>query len=108
MCRWSKHNLCTLYCYLTKVLLLCRLTVLAGIKTGKKKLFIRTDTGSFHEIEPVCVLDFYVHEDFQRQGLGKNVFEVGFHVCSSHAVDDACLDHATRSKKAMITISKPL
>lgn len=72
----SLNNLLTL----AKVLLLCRLTVLGGIKTGKKKLFIRTETGSFCELEPVCVLDFYVHEDYQRQGLGKHVFEVGFYV----------------------------
>ena len=60
------------------VLLLCRLTVLGGIKTGKKKLFIRAETGSFSEVEPICVLDFYVHEDYQRQGLGKHLFEVRF------------------------------
>ena len=27
------------------------------------------------EIDPVCVLDFYVHESCQRQGLGKELFE---------------------------------
>lgn len=54
----------------------CRLIVLGGIKTGLKKLFIRVETGAFQEIEPVCVLDFYVHEDYQRQGIGKRLFEV--------------------------------
>ena len=34
------------------------------------------ETGSFCEIEPVCVLDFYVNESYQRQGLGKHLFEV--------------------------------
>ncbi|KAL0047055.1 hypothetical protein WJX82_005181 [Trebouxia sp. C0006] len=52
-----------------------RLTVFGGIKTGSKKLFIRVETGAFCEIEPICVLDFYVHEDYQRQGLGKHLFE---------------------------------
>ncbi|KAA6428708.1 MAG: alpha-tubulin N-acetyltransferase isoform X8 [Trebouxia sp. A1-2] len=52
-----------------------RLTVFGGIKTGSKKLFIRVETGAFCEIEPVCVLDFYVNEDYQRQGLGKHLFE---------------------------------
>ncbi len=32
--------------------------------------------GGLHEVEPVCVLDFYVHEDYQRQGVGKQLFEV--------------------------------
>ncbi|KAL0039128.1 hypothetical protein WJX77_008700 [Trebouxia sp. C0004] len=52
-----------------------RLTVFGGIKTGSKKLFIRVETGAFCEIEPICVLDFYVNEDYQRQGLGKHLFE---------------------------------
>ena len=54
----------------------CRMVVLGGIKTGSKKLFIRVETGSFQEIEPTCVLDFFVHEDYQRQGIGKLLFEV--------------------------------
>lgn len=28
-----------------------------------------------HEVEPLCVLDFYVHESRQRTGCGKNLFE---------------------------------
>ncbi|UPR00885.1 alpha-tubulin N-acetyltransferase [Chloropicon primus] len=51
-------------------------TVVVGIiKTGKKKLFIYNDSPVLHEIEPVCVLDFYVHESFQRKGYGKKLFE---------------------------------
>jgi GNAT superfamily N-acetyltransferase len=32
--------------------------------------------GAIAEIEPLCVLDFYVHEQYQRQGVGKALFEV--------------------------------
>jgi GNAT superfamily N-acetyltransferase len=32
--------------------------------------------GAIAEIEPLCVLDFYVHEQYQRQGVGKTLFEV--------------------------------
>uniref|UniRef100_A0A7S1I4R1 Alpha-tubulin N-acetyltransferase n=1 Tax=Eutreptiella gymnastica TaxID=73025 RepID=A0A7S1I4R1_9EUGL len=46
------------------------------LKVGRKKLFIRNATGSIREIEPLCVLDIYVHETFQRGGIGKNLFEV--------------------------------
>ena len=28
-----------------------------------------------HEVEPLCVLDFYVHESRQRTGCGKKLFE---------------------------------
>jgi len=45
------------------------------LKTGVKKLFIRDRTGSIHEIQPRCVLDFYVHENVQRGGHGKALFE---------------------------------
>ena len=77
-----------------EVLVLCRLNVLGGIKTGNKKLFIRAETASFYEIEPVCVLDFYVHEDYQRKGLGKHLFEVRFQIpqvmCIAYGCHDAC------------------
>jgi GNAT superfamily N-acetyltransferase len=33
--------------------------------------------GAIVEVEPLCVLDFYVHESCQRQGVGKALFEVG-------------------------------
>lgn len=32
--------------------------------------------GVIVEVEPLCVLDFYVHESYQRQGVGKALFEV--------------------------------
>jgi GNAT superfamily N-acetyltransferase len=32
--------------------------------------------GTIAEIEPLCVLDFYVHEQYQRKGVGKALFEV--------------------------------
>lgn len=42
-------------------------TVNGILKVGRKKLFIRdSKSGKMHEIEPLCVLDFYVHESLQR------------------------------------------
>lgn len=32
-------------------------------------------SGGQHEVEPLCVLDFYVHESRQRSGCGKKLFE---------------------------------
>jgi alpha-tubulin N-acetyltransferase 1 len=44
------------------------------LKTGVKKLFIRDEIGNVKEISPLCVLDFYVHENQQRNGHGKVKF----------------------------------
>ncbi|GMH40365.1 hypothetical protein BSKO_08269 [Bryopsis sp. KO-2023] len=52
-----------------------RTRVLGGLKTGRKKLFLRQIDGSYDEIMPTCILDFYVHERCQRQGLGLHIFK---------------------------------
>ena len=44
------------------------------LKVGTKHLFI-TESTKQHEIEPLCVLDFYVHESRQRSGCGKRLFK---------------------------------
>lgn len=49
-------------------------TVQGFIKVGVKDLFYRETSGKCREISPLCVLDFYVHESVQRQGLGKSLF----------------------------------
>lgn len=49
---------------------------LGYLKVGMKKLFIATDSGKLKEIDPICVLDFYVHESVQRNGIGKEIFEM--------------------------------
>jgi len=45
------------------------------LKVGKRNLFIRNELGALKEIKPLCVLDFYVHESVQRNGIGKLLFE---------------------------------
>lgn len=45
------------------------------LRTGSKKLFIRDEMATIAEITPVCVLDFFVAESMQRQGVGKQLFE---------------------------------
>ena len=51
-------------------------TVIGFIKTGKKNLFHRTASGQIKEIQPICVLDFYVHENVQRGGHGRALFDL--------------------------------
>ncbi|XP_071802481.1 alpha-tubulin N-acetyltransferase-like [Asterias amurensis] len=45
------------------------------LKTGRKKLFVLDAHGNQIEMEPLCVLDFYVHESCQRKGYGKQLFQ---------------------------------
>ncbi|KAI0238023.1 Alpha-tubulin N-acetyltransferase 1 [Lamellibrachia satsuma] len=45
------------------------------LRVGHKKLFVYDREGANHELEPLCVLDFYVHESRQRTGCGKRLFE---------------------------------
>ncbi|KAL6749678.1 touch receptor neuron protein Mec-17-domain-containing protein [Haematococcus lacustris] len=52
-----------------------RTRVSGGLKVGTKKLFVRTADSNLQEIQPQCVLDFYVHESCQRQGIGKQLFQ---------------------------------
>ena len=49
--------------------------VIGLLRVGRKKLFIRDEAGGVKEIEPVCVLDFYVYQSCQRSGFGKQLFE---------------------------------
>ncbi|XP_026286566.1 alpha-tubulin N-acetyltransferase isoform X2 [Frankliniella occidentalis] len=50
-------------------------TVVGILKVGSKKLFIYNMTGVQWEMEPLCVLDFYVHESKQRTGCGRLLFD---------------------------------
>ena len=59
---WS----CIVYCF--------RPCIVGILKVGIKKLFVYDAQGQQHEVDPLCVLDFYVHESKQRQGYGKKLF----------------------------------
>jgi len=55
---------------------------LGFLKVGTKRLFIAAAEGAFadvkgafREIEPLCVLDFYIHERCQRAGHGRRLFD---------------------------------
>ncbi|CAE7506284.1 unnamed protein product [Symbiodinium necroappetens] len=60
-------------------------TALGVLKVGRKRLFVEAPfrsceladvRNSFQEIEPLCTLDFYVHEKCQRSGFGHQLFSV--------------------------------
>ncbi|XP_053578023.1 alpha-tubulin N-acetyltransferase 1 isoform X2 [Bombina bombina] len=48
--------------------------VIGFLKVGYKKLFVLDKKGSHVEAEPLCILDFYIHESLQRNGFGKELF----------------------------------
>jgi len=45
------------------------------LKIGFKHLFLFDQQAAIHELNPLCVLDFYVHETKQRRGYGKILFD---------------------------------
>ncbi|XP_052831359.1 alpha-tubulin N-acetyltransferase isoform X2 [Octopus bimaculoides] len=45
------------------------------LKIGYKSLFVYDHNGIIHELTPMCILDFYIHESRQRQGFGKELFD---------------------------------
>lgn len=45
------------------------------LKTGQKGLYVFDRYGQHYQVSPPCVLDFYIHESRQRNGLGKRLFE---------------------------------
>ena len=51
-----------------------RNTVEGILKVGEKTIFYRDFSGRIKELNPICVLDFYVHESVQRSGIGSVLF----------------------------------
>ncbi|KAK0180788.1 hypothetical protein PV327_003135 [Microctonus hyperodae] len=49
--------------------------VVGLLKTGSKNLFMFDEAGAPFQLQPRCVLDFYIHETRQRMGLGKDLYQ---------------------------------
>lgn len=49
--------------------------VVGFLKTGVKHLFYVSRSGQYTEMDPLCVLDFYVDEAWQRRGVGLQLFQ---------------------------------
>ena len=73
------------------------------LKTGMKKLFVTNEFGQMKEIDPVCVLDFYVHESMQRQGIGKQLLEKALEF---YRVEPAKIAYDKPSNKLLGFLSK--
>lgn len=86
---------------------------LGFLKVGTKKLFVQPPSrhmpayadvqGAFKEIEPLCALDFYVHESCQRMGCGLTIFEG---MLSQEGVHPARLGYDRPSPKLLAFLEK--
>ncbi|RUS83073.1 hypothetical protein EGW08_009159 [Elysia chlorotica] len=66
-------------------------SALGILKVGRKKLFVYDNLKVQHELEPLCVLDFYVHESRQRMGCGRRLFDFMLsreNICAEHLAVD--------------------
>ncbi|KAK4877150.1 hypothetical protein RN001_009656 [Aquatica leii] len=73
------------------------------LKTGRKSLYIFDRDGHHYHIAPPCVLDFYIHESRQRQGLGKQLFE---HMLQKENVEPSKLAIDRPSEKLLSFMNK--
>ncbi|CAM9143645.1 unnamed protein product, partial [Choristocarpus tenellus] len=65
--------------YSHRVYIMCELAgkrILGFLKLGRKHLFLYGVHGNkLTESDPLCVLDFYVQESVQREGIGLKIFK---------------------------------
>lgn len=54
--------------------------VIGMLKVGRKHLFLFDEQNQVHEVQPLCVLDFFVLRDRQRMGYGRRLFDWMLHV----------------------------
>ncbi|XP_019334335.1 alpha-tubulin N-acetyltransferase 1 isoform X1 [Alligator mississippiensis] len=77
--------------------------VIGFLKVGYKKLFVLDRHGAHNEVEPLCVLDFYIHESLQRHGYGKELFQ---HMLQSERVEPHQLAVDRPSEKLLCFLRK--
>eukprot|EP01052_Picozoa_sp_SAG31_P033658 SAG31_NODE_3832_length_3839_cov_7.354813_2_plen_304_part_00 len=73
------------------------------IRVGKKHLFIQHNGKQHVEVEPLCLLDFYVHESRQRSGYGHELFT---HVLRMERVEAHALGYDRPSPKLLAFLRK--
>jgi len=86
---------------------------LGFLKVGRKRLFVSSPPsrapqiadvqGAFREIEPLCALDFYVHERCQRHGHGKRLFDA---MLAREQLDSALLGYDRPSPKLLAFLKR--
>ncbi|KAL4168145.1 hypothetical protein KRP22_011548 [Phytophthora ramorum] len=77
--------------------------VVGFLKTGIKHLFYMSPRGEYVEVDPICVLDFYVDEAWQRRGVGIQLFQ---HLLQEERVAPAQLAYDRPSPKLFAFLKK--
>lgn len=77
--------------------------VVGFLKVGYKKLFLLDRSGAHVEAEPLCVLDFYIHESLQRCGRGLELFQ---HMLQTERMDPRRLAVDRPSQKLLSFLQK--
>ncbi|XP_047524300.1 alpha-tubulin N-acetyltransferase 1-like isoform X2 [Pieris napi] len=49
--------------------------VIGILKIGVKSLYLHDESLICHKVSPLCILDFYVLEEYQKMGFGKKLFD---------------------------------
>lgn len=49
--------------------------IIGMIKIGYKKLYLYNNQ-NHNQYQPLCILDFYIHESMQRKGYGKKLYDI--------------------------------
>lgn len=44
------------------------------LKISKKEIYIWDNNGKINKENPLCLLDFYINENYQRNGYGNKLF----------------------------------
>lgn len=57
--------------------------ILGFAKYSSKDLYVYRKNGTMVQVSPLCLLDFYVSEDVQRQGIGLQLFNRMLHECNT-------------------------
>ncbi|KAF0682394.1 Aste57867_25482 [Aphanomyces stellatus] len=73
------------------------------LKVGRKHLYYTKAKGGFLEIDPLCLLDFYVRPDLQRHGIGLAMFQ---HMLANEHVGAHALAYDRPSPKLLPFLRK--
>ncbi|XP_035039250.1 alpha-tubulin N-acetyltransferase 1 isoform X2 [Hippoglossus stenolepis] len=80
--------------------------VVGFLKVGYKKLFLLDRQGVHIEAEPLCVLDFYIAENFQRHGYGSELFDFMLQV-NNFVVFEGFFLNKTVAQLRKVPLKKP-
>ena len=53
-----------------------RMRVIGGLRVGERKLYVYHPLRGLSPVLATCVLDFFVHEEYQGLRFGKALFQV--------------------------------